>query len=539
MKNVDIMISKNWIKNLLKLFSVIFSIFFIIIVINTIFFNKTTMIKFSKLAMILETIIIYMIIFILYKVLNKKEKIFKIRTSNKILIGLAIFVVQLILAGLTYTRCGWDCGVIIDNSFSLYQGQGINVQYFATNPNNIALLLIFKYLYVIVGLFNEINADLIYWLPVIFNIIMIDLGCIFTLLTSTKIFGNKTTYLTLLIMIPLLIITPYLIIPYTDTITLFIPITCFYFYLKIKENTKNKYLYLFLEGILLVLGYLLKPTCIIIGIAIILGEILYSNINKNRIKQTAKKILITFLVLMLGVGIFYTGYTYVKNKNISKYISQEEFEKLSVTPTHFLMMGLKKTENTNSEGEEYVLFGAYNEEDVMNTKSYEGKEAKQQYNLEIIKKRLSNYGILGYLQFLYDKITWFMADGTFFYGAEGNFFVEEPYNQSRMGRLLQKFTNLDEKTYKIVTANAMQITWVMILIGIIFTWKNNEKNINIMKFSIIGIILFIALFEGRSRYLYNYLPIFILIGVLGIKNVIKYIDVQYENVKERIKNNKK
>ena len=47
---------------------------------------------------------------------------------------------------------------------------------------------------------------------------------------------------------------------------------------------------------------------------------------------------------------------------------------------------------------------------------------------------------------------------------------------------------------------------------------------NILKLSIIGIILFIVIFEGRSRYLYNYIPIFIILGTVGIKNIIKYID---------------
>ena len=532
MKNINIK-QKSWGKNLLKIFSIAFSIFFVIIVVNTIFFNKTVMIKFSKLIMIFMTIITYLVTIVLYKILNRKEKIFTLKTRYKILIGISIFIIQLLIARLTYARCGWDCGVIIDNSFSLYKGQGINTEYFASYPNNIALLLIFKYLYVAIGLFCKIDGNLIYWIPIIFNIIMIDLAGIFTLLASKKILGTKATCLTLIIMTPILIITPYLIIPYTDTITLAIPITCFYLYLKIKENTRNKYLYLFLEGTLLMLGYLLKPTCIIIGIAIILGETLYSNININKIKQMSKNILITALIILLGGTIFYLPYTYIKDKNISRYISQEEFERLSVTPTHFFMMGLKEVEVTNSNGEQYILYGTYNEEDVINTKKHEGKKAKQEYNLEIIKERLNNYGVLGYFKFLYNKIIWFMADGTFFYGAEGRFFVEAPYNQGIIGKIAQNFTNLDKKLYQNITANIMQTTWILILTGIIFTWKNNKKNINIMKISIIGIILFITLFEGRSRYLYNYTPIFILLSVLGIKNTIKQLDNKYKKIKQK------
>ena len=49
--------------------------------------------------------------------------------------------------------------------------------------------------------------------------------------------------------------------------------------------------------------------------------------------------------------------------------------------------------------------------------------------------------------------------------------------------------------------------------------KYNEKNeyLDIGKLAIIGIILFILIFEGRARYLVNYIPIFIFIGVDGLK----------------------
>ena len=69
---------------------------------------------------------------------------------------------------------------------------------------------------------------------------------------------------------------PYIIIPYTDTISMIFPILILYLYIKIKEETnKNKQrMLIVLEGILTILGYYIKPTAVIVTIAICIVEIL-------------------------------------------------------------------------------------------------------------------------------------------------------------------------------------------------------------------------------------------------------------------------
>ncbi len=135
---------------LLKVFSIAFSVLFLIITINIIFFNKTIQIDFSTIVMLIGTACVYITLYIVYKITNKYLKILQIKDTYKMLIGIVIFIIQLIIAGLVYAHCGWDCGGVIDNAFSLYQGGEINKFYFSMYPNNIALLLLFKYLYVIV-----------------------------------------------------------------------------------------------------------------------------------------------------------------------------------------------------------------------------------------------------------------------------------------------------------------------------------------------------------------------------------------------------
>lgn len=516
-------------KKILKIFAVLFSILFLLITVSTIFNNKTILINFNVAIMIIGTIISYAIIYFFYKMLKKNEKILKMKIHYKIIIGIIIFILQIVIANLVYAHCGWDCGGVIDNAFSLYKGEGINTLYFAKYPNNISILILFKYIYVIVGKFQNINTQNMYWITVIFNIIMLDIAAIFTILTAKKILGNRTTYLVFLFMLPLIIFTPQMIVPYTDTITLFIPIAIYYFYLMIKSKTKNRYLYIFIEGLLLMGGYLIKPTCIIVGIAILLAEILYTNIKKENIFNIFKELCITIVILLLGVLTVVTIYTHLKEKNISKYISKEEFESKSMPATHFLMMGMQERKELNARGKNDTLYGAYSSEDCKSTLELVGKNEKIKYNIKIIRERLKKFGILGYLKFIYNKLTWTVSDGTFYYGAEGTFFITEPYNQSKVAKILNGFIDINSNKYQYITANIMQIVWIILIIGITMTYKNRGKDINILKFSIIGIILFIILFEGRSRYLYNHIPMFIIIGTLGVKNIIIKVDSKIQN----------
>ncbi len=526
---------RNKEKLILKIFRIAFLILFLIIVINAIFFNKTIQINYIVPVMLIGTILVYMMIYLFYYISKKYFKIMEIKNDYKIILAIIIFLIQIIIAGLVYAHCGWDCGGVIDNAFCMYKGEQPDINYFSMYPNNIAILMIFKYLYVLVGYFNVIELQNIYWIAVIFNIIMIDLAVVFTILTSKKIFGNKITYLVFLFIIPLILFSPHIIVPYTDTISLWIPIAIYYFYLKSKENKKIKFLYLFIEAVLIVVGYFIKPTCIIMAIAIILVELINISIKSLKNKKNLKNAIIIMLIFALGYGITMETYQYFRYKNFGKYVSEEQFEKNVIPVTHFLMMGMQEAEieEMNNKGKNNIMYGAYNGEDVANTKKIEGKKEKQNYNIEIIKQRLQKFGILGYLNFIYNKMNWILSDGTFYYGAEGTFFVTDPYNKSAIGKALQGFFNLNSNKYQYITANIMQIAWIALLVGIIATYKDTKKEIYVLKFSIIGIILFIVLFEGRSRYLYNYIPMFILVGTYGVANIIKNIENQIKKVKRR------
>ena len=70
-----------------------------------------------------------------------------------------------------------------------------------------------------------------------------------------------------------------------------------------------------------------------------------------------------------------------------------------------------------------------------------------------------------------------------------------------------------------------QGTWLLILfllIGNIFE-RNLTNKIRVIYLALIGLFLFESIFEARSRYLYIYIPIFIVIATFGLENMYRKI----------------
>lgn len=519
-------------QRMIKIMSTIFSIFFVVILFNTIFFNRMITIDFNIPLMIIGTVVIYLALFGLYYLYNKRNWKFlehKPKKTEILSTLLIIFIVQYIIAKLSYAYIGWDCGEVIKSAFTLLQGEKCNIMYYTQYPNNVGMLLLMKYVFVIAKQLTDMTViSNAFFAAIIFNIIVIDLAALFTFLTIKKVLGTKKAYFSLIFILPLIVFSPYIVIPYTDTLTMTFPIMTLYMYLTIKELPKNsikKHLLIFLLGMAIVSGINLKPTVIIMPIAIFIIEIL--NINKETIKAFKENILnkifyivIALLIFSLGCGTIYFEYSKLKDKNLGEYISKESSELYSIPFTHFLMMGMQTRPNDTKEaGKNQTLYGAFSGDDVTNTTSIDGYKEKQKYNIEVVKERLSNFGFWGYLSFLYNKANWILSDGTFFYGHEGSWIVGDYYNNTDLARVLQKFINVESAMYIKVTANILQISWILITLGLVFSYsKSSDKYIDIGKLAIIGIVLFILLFEGRSRYLLNHLPIFIFIGTYGLTN---------------------
>ena len=115
-------------------------------------------------------------------------------------------------------------------------------------------------------------------------------------------------------------------------------------------------------------------------------------------------------------------------------------------------------------------------------------------------------------------------DGTFAWSVEGGFYLtvlEAPNDSS--AKILRDIYYYDGLYYKNY-ATCQQSIWITILFFILLAVKRiastDKKDIYVIVLAIIGITLFLLLFEARARYLFLYSPYYILLAVVGIKNLL-------------------
>jgi hypothetical protein len=178
--------------------------------------------------------------------------------------------------------------------------------------------------------------------------------------------------------------------------------------------------------------------------------------------------------------------------------------------THFYMMGL------NSSNGRY---GVYNDNDVGITFGAIGTENKMALNISVARERLKEMGFLGYIQFLCQKSAYVFNDGALAFAGEGGFLSMEPNERSEIGKAMQAFFYGDmdrpSRAY-VLLADGIWLA-VLVLMCVSFFQKKGKdaEALFAMRLCLLGLALFLLLFEARPRYLVNHLPLIALLAVQG------------------------
>ena len=189
--------------------------------------------------------------------------------------------------------------------------------------------------------------------------------------------------------------------------------------------------------------------------------------------------------------------------------------------SHFMMMGLK----TSYREYPRPLYGAYSLDDDLLTTSGRADGSSHEIAISEIKKRLTDMGAIGYISFLNNKAVWIMSDGTFYAYGEG-LAIGGPVHYVRddfLHKIAQNLFSIDGRFYP-ATSNVFHGAWVALLILICLQLPAilrrhklvRATQLIVIQLSLAGIIAFVLLFEGRSRYLYNFLPLFIIAGLYSL-----------------------
>lgn len=422
-------------------------------------------------------------------------------TEDKEKVVLAVFFAILILLQVRiilsiHTIAGWDCGIIV---YAVLARKFKNYQlYFSVYPNNRFLLFMVELIARVTGRNDGI------WIKLDFlNIVALDTSMFLTYRIVKKLHSRKWAYLSLLLSFFVYGLNGYLIIPYTDTFGMPFTIGAYDLLLKTEGETDGKKKKLRMAGlaVFMAFAYWIKPTTVILMIAYVMVRFAAARYGRNLRKLFSSVMLVlvftaTFAGMNIGKMIF------EQTENIIIFD-----DRYSMTPMHYVMMGLNR-----------VSTGGYLQSDSDFSISSDPASVKAGREAERIGERLARYGPSGYADFLFRKLRTFMGDGTFFWGKEGSF--AEFKDVDKGDTFLKNIYYTNGSSYEFYRYAAQGI-WLFILLlcgAGLFTGKS-DRNRAFVNLTVFGLILFLLIFEQRSRYLILYLPYFIMAAVFSVKDL--------------------
>lgn len=412
-----------------------------------------------------------------------------------------------------YFKAGWDVWTI-DYAAKVLTGQAEYItwltDYLSQYPNNLVLIWIYSVtikINRIIGVIDVSNGQIVF----LFLNTVISWG---TVLLIYYCIRKKTNNIKIavggwLIAVIMIGMSPWTTIPYSDALTVGIPITVYTLYILAQEK-RNTWLLYGLIGLFSIIGYNIKPQSTIVLIAIIMAEIFQQ--KKNDWKNTLK----IFSEIAIGIVCAIV----ICNQIISTVETKIPIEKENAfTYTHWLMMG------TNEETK-----GRYRGADCDYSASFATKNERSKANLAMTRERIKNYGVRGYLELLTNKLAMTYDDGTFSWFTGTGEFATEIYDEKNYAsKVLRECFYYDGKYYSIASTG-LELIWFWVLLVCLLGLCGKKENATdiVLQLTVLGTVAFELIFEVFARHLYCNIPIYIVLAMCSFDMMTKTLYLKYE-----------
>ena len=447
--------------------------------------------------------------------------------GNKTLWGLLVLFVatQIYACYNYYFITGWDVEYIMQTSEAIAYKEYENIphQYFSTYPNNVLICYLFSLILRFEALFGITSIETGVFGIIVFQILItafisylvykfvLDYSHSFTLAFSVW-----------LVYILFIGLSPWKIIPYSDSTGLLFPMLVIYIFSTTKNNKKLVLKYA-LIGLFSFLGYKIKPQAIFTLIAVLIAELLFNffrKFDKQTCKQLAVKFVSVAMAFVLSSSVFST---FIVPKT-----QIEIDENISFSMAHLLMMGLNNQTN-----------GVYSSDDFAFSKNYASYEVRKDLNLLKARARLEDMGVVGTAKLFAKKTLTNYNDGTFAWSAEGNFYSKTFEDKNKFFSPFLKNIFYESGKYYNLYSTSLQMVWLLLLIGLIGVFVKGKfnffehKEVYAMLLCIIALTFFETLFEARARYFFLYSPVYLICGMLGMINIVAELKGRFNKKKNR------
>ena len=449
-----------------------------------------------------------------------KETVYKHTGIIIALLSLVLFIVEALYSVSAFFYSDWDPAGVLDCVYKLLRGRSgeISLDYFSAHPNNLMLVCIYLSILKIASLFGTESVLSL----VIFQSMLFTLGGVLFFYIVKDLLSVKAAFLSWLIYAVWIGFNPYLLITYSDAAGLIFPLILLRLFQLIFKMDKDKtgILPVFLTGFTAAAAYAVKPQTVLVFIAGII--VMFFITFFRRAHKLLCKPIAAFTVFFVASFVI-TTFIY---PSLGLKLDRDK----SFGFSHYLMMGL------NPETD-----GVYSNEDTEFTNSISDPVKRRDENLRVAAERIEAYGFTGLLGHLKRKELINFSDGSFSWGIDGNFFagpvlgdMPAVKEDSPLRGLIHSFIIAGERHYDSFR-EILQVFWLTVLFftaaGEIFALKKLIGNgfegnpafytTAVLFLSLYALTVFELIFEAKARYLFTYLPLFLLAGVYGAYGIYR------------------
>lgn len=361
--------------------------------------------------------------------------------------------------------------------------------YFAIYPNNQTLLIFLAFLYKIE---YTLTGEMSRALPIFVNALALNLSFVYMYKCAKLIYKGNSSKPLFVGVCGALFSVFYTYVPfyYTDSLSMPFVMAAFYRYLKFSDRLHggevNKALpQLALCALYIAAGFEMKGSVIVLLPAFMIFTGLEGYTIKH--ERLIKLGLICGLAAATVMFIIFFG-AITQSFGIA---NAAEYERYKFPPHHWIMMGMRTR-------------GGYSFRDFYYTLSFETYDEKKAADVTRFMYRLENFGFGGMAFHFFKKAAYTWADGAYliFYHIDGG-----------KDSWLRKFIT-DSSAFRYMCSLYHFAVLYAVTCGF-FKGYEDKSGVNrswLMRIIFVGVVLFFEIWETRSRYLVNYMPIFIMLA---------------------------
>lgn len=480
-------------KNLYTVFAYAFAAFMVLLAGISLFTHDNPFLELGRIQLIAATAMVGCALAGVILLWDKKGREPKREWLVLAVLFAVYFVFQMISAQLfqVYQRGDWDYTFIFREAEDRVLRGTMPTDYFGKFPNNI------PYYWVLCGFFwimHQFGVTEFMMPLLVFNSICIDIALFFMYAAARRIVGKKWALMILGLGMTAPALLLYVPIAYTDTLTL--PFVCIAAYLWItardhhKEGQRKKaVLFAAAAGAVAAIGAVMKISIAILLVAFALDVM---------IAWTDKKRWISCISTVLCFGLVLSGLSTAAKA------AMPEYDMVGIPYTHWIMMGLHET-------------GLYYDTDYESTLSYPTYEERVEFNKQEIVRRVKEMGPIGFLDHCRAKLAFMISDGTYY----------APRKLDRAGNnpgIWHEFVLSGGKYagFLYYFADALQVCLLLACAwGSFRAARTGKHDFTVFRIALFGIVMFLLIWENRSRYLVNFIPLFLMCAGVGLIPQIK------------------